>query len=154
MKTKQFFLCALWILALVLAVSCSKQEASAPTGNQSATPNYKDAPDLIASRQDYALLDISPSFPGGDSLLTKYLNENIRYPREAMDNHISGKVFASFIVENDGSLSNLEILRGLGHGCDDAVLGALRDMPVWSPGVINGHNVRVKLVIPVEFRNQ
>jgi protein TonB len=153
MKTKQFFHCALWILAFVLAVSCAKQELSAPAEKQSASPHYKDAPDLISSRQDYALLDVSPSFPGGDSLLTKYLNENIRYPRDARDNHISGKVFASVIIENDGSLSNLEILRGLGYGCDDAVLGALRDMPAWSPGAINGRSVRVKLVIPVEFRS-
>lgn len=154
MKTYRFFISALMMTLVVLSVSCSKQEPIATADASGSLPTYKDAPDLIASRQDYALLDEFPAYPGGDSLFTQYLIGKISYPAQARENHISGKVFASFIVERDGSLSSLEILKGLGYGCDDAVLDALRSMPSWTAGVIDGNKVRVKLVIPVEFRNQ
>lgn len=153
MKTKQFFLCLLWIPAFVMAVSCSKQDASAPAGSTSADLKFGNAPELIDSRSDYALLNQFPAYPGGDTLLMQYLNATIKFPQEARDNHISGKVYASFIVEKDGILSNIEILKGLAYGCDEVVLDAIKKMPPWSAGAIDGKNVRVKLVIPVEFKS-
>lgn len=150
MKTKQFIPCILWIPVLMMVASCAKQDSSTPSGTESA--HLKNAPDLIASRVDYALLSQFPAFPGGDSLMQKYLNETIKFPQEARENHISGKVFASFIVEKNGVLSNIEILKGLAYGCDEAVMDAIKKMPAWSAGAIDGQHVRVKLVIPVEFK--
>jgi len=136
------------LFLVIILFSCSKDEVITPKHESS----YKDVPDLIASRQDYALLDEAPSFPGGDSLFMQYLKENIKYPKDALDNQISGRVFISFIVENDGSLSGLEILKGLGYGCDEEVRSAFSNMPPWSSGKIRGNAVRVKLIIPVEFK--
>jgi periplasmic protein TonB len=150
MNPKHLFLSSLWLFAFILAISCSKIEVTKP--NEEHKTSYKEAPVLIESRQDYELLDAFPSFPGGDSLFRQYLKEKIKYPQSAIKNGISGKVFASYIVESDGSISNLEILKGLGYGCDDAVKDALRNMPSWSAGKIKKNHVRVKLVIPVEFK--
>ena len=151
MKAKHLFLGSLWLCVCLLEFSCSKSELSTPEqkGEYSST---KDVPELISSRVDYNLLDVFPSFPGSDSSFRQYLKNKIIYPQSAIENHIVGKVFVSFIVEKDGSISELETLKGLGYGCDEAVKDALMDMPIWSAGKINGNNVRVKMIIPVEFK--
>ena len=150
MKAKKALSVTLWLLAFIFLTSCSKKETLTPTQGQKTI--LKDIPELIESNPQYALLDQYPAFPGGDSLFREYLKANVRYPREAVDNNIKGKVFSSFIIERDGSISNLEILRGIGYGCDDEVLDVLRNMPAWTPGKIQNTNVRVKLVIPVVFK--
>ncbi|MEI8006186.1 MAG: energy transducer TonB [Bacteroidota bacterium] len=150
MKSQKQLSAILWLLAFLFLVSCSKKETTAPP--QAKKGPVKDASTLIESRADYALLDVFPSYPGGDSLFRQFLTEHAAYPQEARNNHVSGKVFASFIVEADGSISHIEILRGIGYGCDEAVAGALGKMPSWSAGMIKKNTVRVKLIAPFEFK--
>jgi len=149
MKTKSQLSVVLGLMALILFMSCSKKENNPSQVQKSAA---KSLPALIDSREQYALLSQFPSFPGGDSLFMEYLKTHIRLTPDAAQNNIRGKVFASFIVETDGSISNAEILRGIGYGCDDQVTAALRDMPAWTAGKIGPDKVRVKMVIPVEFK--
>jgi|WetSurMetagenome_2_1015567.scaffolds.fasta_scaffold351024_1 periplasmic protein TonB len=150
MKPKNLFPACIIFFVVLMAVSCSKNETGSLAQSQSATSTV--IPALIDSPQGYDLLDQFPTFPGGDELLTEYLKNNIRYPKKATDNRIKGRVFASFIIEKNGSISNLEIIKGLGYGCDEQVLTALQQMPLWTPGKIEDQNVRVKLLIPVEFK--
>lgn len=100
---------------------------------------------------DFVSADQLPQFPGGGQGFAKFLSEHIRYPAEARANNIKGRVFAQFIVETDGSLSNLRIVRGLGYGTDEETLRVLKLSPRWIPGRKAGYPVRVEYTIPVSY---
>ncbi|WP_316804544.1 TonB family protein [Pedobacter nototheniae] len=100
---------------------------------------------------DFVSLDKAPNFPGGISKFYEYLSKSIKYPKAAQENNIQGKVFVSFIVEPDGSLSNVDITRGLGGGLDEEALRVIEKSPKWLPGYVAGNAVRVKFNINVNF---
>ncbi|MGE5496521.1 MAG: energy transducer TonB [Syntrophothermus sp.] len=93
-----------------------------------------------------------PQFPGGTSSLLSFINENIRYPEIARRVSIEGKVYVQFVVEKDGSLSHMEVIKSIGGGCDEEALRVCRLMANWLPGMQNGKAVRVRMVIPFHFR--
>jgi protein TonB len=93
----------------------------------------------------------TPEFPGGQQALNDFIRKNIRYPMPAKENGISGKVYASFIVNTDGSVGEIKIVKGIGGGCDEEVVRVLRLMPNWTPGEVSGRAVRVKYMLPVAF---
>ena len=95
-----------------------------------------------------------PSFPGGDRKLMEYLSENIRYPEELADACIQGRVIVSFIVEKDGSISNVKVAKSLAPLLDKEAVRVVSGMPKWIPGRQNGVAVRVRYIIPVTFRLQ
>jgi periplasmic protein TonB len=96
-------------------------------------------------------LDIMPEPNGGSEAWLRFLQKNIRYPGQAMDDNVQGRVFLSFIIERDGHLSNITVDRGPGHGLDDEALRVLKLAPAWKPGKQNGQAVRVKYTIPINF---
>ncbi|MCL2027552.1 MAG: TonB family protein [Bacteroidales bacterium] len=96
-------------------------------------------------------VDVPPTFPGGDEARIKFLQDNVRYPAEARSRGVQGTVFVSFVVETDGKLSNIHIVRGIGAGCDDEVIRIVESMPQWIPGRHGGKAVRVQFVMPVRF---
>jgi periplasmic protein TonB len=100
----------------------------------------------------YTVVEIKPQYPGGDDALMKYLAINISYPQVAKDKGIQGTVYVSFIVEKDGSITNIKILRSLGGGCDEEVIRVVKAMPVWEPGKQAGKPVRVQFLLPVKFK--
>jgi TonB family protein len=106
---------------------------------------------LISRRDQYNELESYPQFPGGNEKSLQFLNENIKYPDEAKKAKIEGEVIISFIVEKDGRLSNLKILRGLGGGCDEELIRVVKLMPLWNPGIAHGKPVRVAIALPVTF---
>lgn len=99
----------------------------------------------------YMVVEDDPTFPGGRDSLYKFLAENIKYPQEAKDNNISGRVFVSFIVEPDGSITNPRLLRDIGGGCGQEAIRVVKLMPRWKPGKNKGQTVRVQFNLPVNF---
>lgn len=99
----------------------------------------------------YSFVDQAPEFPGGVSGLGNYLNLNLFYPEQALNDSIEGKIYVGFIVEKDGSISNVKLLRGIGGGCDEEALRVITEMPEWNPGRLNGIPVRVSKTLPVTF---
>lgn len=95
--------------------------------------------------------DKMPEFPDGEQAFNDFLRKNIRYPILAKENNIMGKVFASFIVNTDGSISDIKIVRAIGGGCDEEVIRVLGLMPNWKPGEVSGKAVKVKYMVPVNF---
>jgi protein TonB len=95
-----------------------------------------------------------PTFPGGPAALMKYLAENIKYPAEAQNNGIQGRVVVSFVVERDGSLSDFQIVRSVDPSIDEEAIRVAKAMPRWIPGRQNGSTTRVKYNVPVSFRIQ
>ncbi len=99
----------------------------------------------------YTYVEEAPGFPGGESARMEFLRNNIKYPSLALQNKIQGKVYISFIIEKDGSISNVKVLQGIGAGCDEEALRVTRLMPKWKPGKTQGHEVRVVINMPVNF---
>ncbi len=99
----------------------------------------------------YVVVDEKPMYPGGDEARFKFLQNNIKYPKVATYNGIKGVVYITFIVEKDGSLSNIKILQGIGGGCDEEALRVARLMPKWIPGKRKGQPVRVYVNMPIRF---
>jgi TonB family protein len=92
-----------------------------------------------------------PEFKGGIEAFGKFLATNIKYPKAARDNNVQGRVIITFVVEKDGSLSNMKVLRGIGSGCDEEAVRVLSISPAWKPGVQNGKPVKVQYSVPISF---
>ncbi|XZF13368.1 energy transducer TonB [Chitinophagaceae bacterium MMS25-I14] len=101
--------------------------------------------------QVFSFVEQMPEFPGGNDKIGKYLGEHIRYPKEAQRKDIQGKVLAKFVVNEDGSLSNIKILEGVGGGCSEEVIRVISGMPAWKPGKQNGKYVKTFFTLPVTF---
>lgn len=117
----------------------------APTPEPVATP----VPAANAAPRDLA--EVMPQFPGGSRSLKSYLESQTRYPEQARENELEGKVYVQFVVNADGSLSNVRLARGIGFGCDEEALRLVRSMPAWVPGSHQGQSVPVKYTLPITF---
>lgn len=92
-----------------------------------------------------------PEFPNGDDARLKYLIDNVRYPSKDRDLGYQGTVFVTFIIEVDGTITNIEILRGISEGLDNEVIRVVSSMPNWIPGTKNGKKIRVRFNMPLRF---
>jgi protein TonB len=92
-----------------------------------------------------------PEFPGGDEARIEFLNNNLRYPSIATEMGISGRVTLQFVVEKDGHIDRIKVIRGLGGGCDEEALRVIKLMPKWKPGMQDGKCVPVYFTFPVVF---
>ena len=106
----------------------------------------------INEETPFIIVETMPVFPGGTEKLLKYVAENVRYPQLAREMGIQGRVFVSFIVEKDGSISNVALLRGIGSGCDEEAIRVVKSMPKWNPGIQCGRAVRVSCNLPINFK--
>ncbi len=102
----------------------------------------------------FTVVESMPEFPGGRAALMKYLAEHIKYPPYAKEAGIQGRVFINFVVEKDGSITNVKVLRGIGGGCDEEAVRVVKNMPKWKPGMQRGKPVRVSFNLPVKFTLQ
>lgn len=96
--------------------------------------------------------DVMPTYPDGDAALVSYIARSIRYPQSALEAGVSGRVICIFVVNEDGSLSDIEILRGISRALDMEAVRVLKTMPKWVPGFQDGRKVKVKCSLPITFR--
>ncbi len=99
----------------------------------------------------FVFVEDQPSFPGGDEARIKYLQENIKYPEMAKESGIQGTVYVTFVVEKDGRITNVKVLRGIGGGCDEEAVRIIKNMPRWKPGKQRGRAVRAQFNMPIRF---
>ena len=102
----------------------------------------------------FVVVEEQAEFPGGLDSMYAYIHKNLKYPELAKEKGIEGRVFVNFIIEKDGSISNVKILRGIGGFCEEAAVEMVKNMPKWKPGKQRGKAVRVKYTLPVMFRLQ
>jgi protein TonB len=102
----------------------------------------------------FDVVEQMPSFPGGDAELMKFLSTHIKYPVVAEENGIQGRVIATFVVERDGSITDVKVIKSVDPSLDKEAIRVLKSMPKWIPGKQNGSTVRVKYTVPVTFRLQ
>ena len=108
----------------------------------------------VVEQEIFQIVEEMPSFPGGEGKLMEYVAKNIKYPQIARETGIQGRVFVGFVVEPDGSISNVKLLRGIGGGCDEEAMRVIKSLPKWKPGKQRGKAVRVSYQIPVFFKLQ
>lgn len=96
--------------------------------------------------------DVEAEFPGGSKGMQKWIIENVIYPESALENNLQGRVFLSFIVEIDGSISNIVVERGVTKVLDEEGIRLLKSMPKWSPGEAKKHKVRTRCRLPINFK--
>lgn len=108
----------------------------------------------VEEQEIFQIVEEMPDFPGGTAKLVEYLQKNIKYPQMARESGIQGRVFVNFVVEPDGHVSNVKIMRSLGGGCDEEAMRVVKAMPKWKPGKQRGKAVRVSYILPVVFKLQ
>lgn len=132
MKTRIFMIPVLFML-LVLVFSAKAQE--------------KDKKDDV-----FYVVDELPVFPGGEEALRNWLAENIRYPGEAKADSIQGKVYVTFIVDEQGKVTDSKLARGASPALDKEALRVVNAMPAWKPGKHKGKEVKVSYTVPISFK--
>ena len=125
-------------------------EATVFTEVQEFTPIIVEEEE-VEEEQIFTIVEDQPTFPGGDAALMQYLTNNLRYPTMAREAGIQGTVFVTFVVERDGSITDVRVLRGVGGGLDEEAVRVVRNMPRWTPGRQRGQAVRVQFNLPIRF---
>ena len=105
----------------------------------------------VEEEQIFTIVEQMPTFPGGEAELFKYLGKSIKYPQMAQDAGIQGVVFVTFLVDKDGGVKNVKVLRGIGGGCDEEAIRVVQKMPKWTPGKQRGKSVKVQYNLPIKF---
>ena len=131
--------------------SAAKPEPAKPveaaTSNNAAAESQATKADAI-----HEVVDEPPSFPGGDAAQIAFLSNNLRYPAVAMEQGIQGRVVTQFVVDKDGSITDVKVVRSLDPMLDKEAVRLVKSMPKWTPGKLNGSPVRVKYILPISFR--
>lgn len=108
----------------------------------------------IVEAEIFKVVEEMPEFPGGAAKMMEYIQKNIKYPMMARESDIQGRVFVNFVVEPDGSITNVTVMRGIGGGCDEEALRVVQSMPNWKPGKQRGSAVRCSFTVPIIFKLQ
>jgi protein TonB len=108
----------------------------------------------VVEQEIFKIVEEMPAFPGGEAKLMEYVAKNVKYPQIARETGVQGRVYVNFVVEPDGSVSNVSVLRGIGGGCDEEAIRVVKSMPKWKPGKQRGKAVRVSYMLPVNFKLQ
>jgi TonB family protein len=161
-KTKSRFgawkaLAALPVAAVLLMAGC--QPANGEAVEQEEIPfeatNVDESAPLDANTDEvFKVVEVDPEFPGGEEALYKYLAENIKYPVMAKNNKVEGRVYITFVIEKDGTVSDAKVLRSVNEELDAEALRVINAMPKWKPGTQRGVPVRVQYNIPITFKLQ
>lgn len=129
----------LFLLLIIMAVPLSAQTVDA-TDNE---PVY-----------NMAMVQQQPKFPGGASEMYKWLADNVKYPAEAANEEVQGKVIVEFVITKTGATDEVRVLRGLHPALDEEAVRVIKAMPAWTPGKQNGQPVNVSYTLPITFRQQ
>lgn len=130
------------------------KETQVSTVNQEGSKDIVDVPSEPVVQEEekiFTVVEEMPGFPGGEEKLFEYLRKNIKYPPVARENGMQGRVFVTFVVDKDGKVKDVKVLRGVGGGCDEEALRVIRSMPDWKAGRQNGRPVSVQYNLPVNF---
>ena len=139
-------------LLTIFAISCSDADL-ADQGPELETKAVVDENNnAVASNEVFNVVEEQASFPGGMEAWSEHLKSTLKYPEQAKKLGIEGRVFLSFIVNKDGSLDDIQVVRGIGAGCDEEAVNALLESPNWLAGKQRGIEVKSKMQVRIDFR--
>lgn len=110
------------------------------------------SPDEYIKDEPFAQVEVMPQFPSGIGELQKYLAASLKYPETHLETDVQGRMVVQFIVERDGSITNIHVIRSLGSAFDKEAVRVVKNMPRWIPGSLSGQPVRVRYIQPIMFR--
>ncbi len=113
---------------------------------------FEEAPEEENVDEIFTIVEESASFPGGITAFYGYLKKTLKYPRQAQRMGIEGRVFVQFVVERDGTLTDIHVVKGIGAGCDEEAVRVLKNSPKWKPGKQRGKPVRQKMIQNILFK--
>jgi protein TonB len=113
---------------------------------------FTEAPEEEEVDEIFTIVEDQPEFPGGMSAFYAYIGERMKYPSQARRMGIEGRVYVEFIVDKDGSVTNVRAVKGIGAGCDEEAERVMKNVPKFKPGKQRGRSVRVKMVLPIYFK--
>lgn len=135
-------------------IASSEDDASVAQQETYVAPVVEEEEEEEAAQQIFTVVEKQPEFPGGMSELMKFLAKSIKYPVIAQENGIQGRVVCSFVVNRDGSIVDIQVMRGVDPSLDKEAVRVIGTMPKWKPGEQRGKPVRVRFILPVQFRLQ
>ncbi len=127
-------------------------EATATTEVAEWVPTVTE--EVLVEEEIFMIVEQEPAYQGGDEARLNFLRNNVKYPQMAREAGIQGTVYVGFVVEKDGSIAQVKILRGIGGGCDEEAVRVTKMMPKWKPGKQRGKEVRVSYQMPIKFTLQ
>lgn len=107
---------------------------------------------IMGDEKIYSIVDQMPQFPGGEERLASFLTTNLEYPRQARQDGLQGRILCSFVVGKDGRISDIQVVEGVDVSLNDEAVRLLSVMPAWNPGINEGEKVRVRCVLPIDFK--
>ena len=132
----------------------SEDDATTAQQETFVAPVVEEEEEEESAQQIFTVVEKQPEFPGGTAELFKYLSKAIKYPVIAQENGIQGRVVCSFVVNRDGSIVDIQVMRGVDPSLDKEAIRVISEMPKWKPGEQRGKPVRVRFILPVQFRLQ
>lgn len=111
----------------------------------------EDSPEEEVADEVFSVVEEMPSFPGGNAEFYEYVSKNLKYPKKAIKANVEGKVIVRFVVDENGDISDVEVLKGIGYDCDEEAVRVLQSSPDWKPGKQRGRNVKVRVMVPLTF---
>ncbi len=127
-------------------------KSSEETGEAVEAAPIDNGPEEVEEEEIFMRVEKAPAFPGGQKAMMEYLMKNIKYPAACQEAGIQGRVIVSFVVNKDGTIQNVEVIRGVHEKLDAEAVRVVKSMPAWSPGEQQGRKVRSKFQLPVFFR--
>ena len=139
-------------LVLLLALfACDQSELYIEPGEDQSVAIIE-VPDATSLDQVFNVVEVQPSYPGGQEAWMKYLKTTLKYPQQAKQKGIQGAVFISFVVDKSGELRDMQVIKGVGHGCDEEALRVLMESKKWNPGVQSGQAVSARMQFRIVFK--
>lgn len=141
------------LVLIGLTVACSQRSHATQSSQPTNQPSSQATTPTAINEEIFTVVEVPPSFPGGNAEINRYLRKNMRYPEAASIAKAKGRVFVSFIVTKEGRIQDVTILKGQGYGLDEEAKRLVETMPNWTPGRQAGRpvHVRYNLVVPFEL---
>jgi len=105
-----------------------------------------------AAEEIFTIVEQQPGYPGGNAAFYSYIGKKMKYPSQARRMGIEGKVFVQFVVDTNGAITDVQVMRGIGAGCDEEAIRVIQNSPKWQPGKQRGKAVKVRMVLPITFK--
>lgn len=147
---KQKLLTIMLMLFAMHTAGRAQEISSVQTIEQTDTTNA--VKKKVAEEEIFTNVEKNPEFPGGAKELFKFLSKNIKYPKDCKKKGIQGNVVVQFVVDTDGSITDVTIIKKVHPSLDEEAIRVAKAMPKWIPGMNNGKNVKVKFILPINFR--
>ena len=146
------------IIALIIAGCEANQpdkdvvEKTSKTETLGEVSREKSPEDILKGKKIFTVVEDQPVFPGGNKAMYEFLGDNLKYPAAASRAYVSGRVFLSFVVTETGEIADIQVLKGIGFGCDEEAVRVLKSFPKWTPAKQNGQAVNVRYNLPINFQ--